>query len=408
MSQMGIMGDYLSVAGVVDRDIVILGAGIAGLLLASEFSRRYSVVVLEKEPRIPNRKYWVTSKKSVDQNPELAHLVDSELPYMDITAYDLTFCRAHGPFPMWDSDRLLAHLVDSVKSSRGEIVTGARFYSYYTDGERLVIHAGPQRYRATLVVDCMGFSSPIVAAKNIYRIAGYYFLTGARVSLKEPIEPIAFYNLSLDRHPRYLEVFPTRSGDAHATIIMPASNLQTNRGLQSEFNFAMHQSHLSRYFEPRAKPRQVYGGIVPVGSLSRRSLNNLFIFGEAGQVNPAATATGFTRMLCIYKSTAHALAECLETGRLSARELERAAPKSMTAFNRRIQLSTFRAMQNWTSDGFRELVRELATVPKDLLRDMLFGELSPKRLLSVAGIISAAKSRDHILLRHALRAAIPI
>jgi 2-polyprenyl-6-methoxyphenol hydroxylase-like FAD-dependent oxidoreductase len=403
-----ITGDYPPVGQLVDRDVVVLGAGISGLLLASELSRRFSVVVLEKEARVPNRKYWVTNQRSVDTNSELSHLVDSYLEHMDIIAHDLTSCRVCGPFPMWDSDRLVDHFVGSITTSGGEIVTGARFYSYYYESDRVVLLAGDRKYRASLVVDCMGFSSPIVAAKNIFRIAGYYFLLGGRVPLKEPLEPIAFYNLALDRHPRYIEVFPTRSGDAHATIIMPATSLQDNRGMKQELIFALRQSHLSSHFETSARPNHIYGGIVPVGSLSRRSLNRFFIFGEAGQVNPAATATGFTRMLYIYKQTALALAECLEARRVSARDLEHAGPKGLTAFNRRLQLSVFYAMQRWTSDGFRELVRELGNLPEAVLRDTLFGEVQPSRFLSPANFLSFSRSRSYVLLWHALRAALPI
>jgi len=111
-------------------DVIVLGAGVAGLSLASELSPYLKVLVLERETHLPIRKFWLTNHKSVELNPELRPFIDSNYTQMDIIAYDLSAFRCHGSFYLWDTRKLTEYFVNKINGAGGKIMFDCTFYSY--------------------------------------------------------------------------------------------------------------------------------------------------------------------------------------------------------------------------------------------------------------------------------------
>ena len=387
-------------------DVIVLGAGISGLLLASELSKAHSVIVLEKKVSIPRMKYWVTNLESLRVNPELAPFVESQLNHMDIIAHDYSFCRVYGPFPMWNTNALVDYLVGVIEGNTSSIYTDRRFYNYYYEKDQVVVQAGSQKWAGKLLIDCMGSESPIIDMSGALQVAGYYVVYGRELLLRKSMDSIAFYNIAIGRGPYYVEVFPTPRATAHATVILPVSTPRSKHTLVEEFEFVFGGSHLSQYFDVQSEVATSYGGVIPVGQLRFSALDRIYFFGESGQLNPAATATGFTRMLYHYKDLSLKLSNHIRSGRLKRRDLSSIDIQFMSEFNRKIQLSVFREMQHWTSNDFRDLISQLQRIDNGVLVDILFGDISVSRLLSPKSLRGLIQSGNHILLRNALKAII--
>lgn len=380
-------------------DVVVLGAGVAGLLVAGELAQRRNVLVLEKANRIPETKYWLTDHASVASNPHFAEAVDCNYESIDFIAHDDSTYRCQGRYSLWDTGRLLASLAQRIATAGGAIECGKTFYSYSTDPDRVVIRANDERIRARLVVDCMGVGSPIIHAEDAIRIDGYYLLHGASFPRTGNLVPVAFHNLMLSDHPAYVEAFPTADDRLHLILISAVRELKASSSLSADFNFICTKSPYARYIESGASEgRRFLGGIVPVGRMRRRALERVVFFGEAGQANPPASATALTKMLHGYRAFSAAVNRCLDADTLTRRELEAAVTPLVDPFNAAVQRALFRAMLRWRSRHFCSVIAELNRLRSDAFaNDMIFATIAGRSIMPYARQLVHA--RAYTLLR---------
>jgi 2-polyprenyl-6-methoxyphenol hydroxylase-like FAD-dependent oxidoreductase len=357
-------------------EIVVLGAGVAGLLLASELAAHHDVLVLEKASAVPDTKYWLTDRGSVDANPELASALDTEYREMAFTAYEGTSYLARGEYWLWHSERLLTSLTERLAHRNGRIEFGQRFYSLSTGRDKATVYANDRRFDCRLIIDCMGVASPIIYARNVVDVLGFYLLYGATFRMRKPLVPVALHNLMLSHQPGWIEAFPTADGRLHIVLIVPTAKLRPASDLKADFTFITTKSPYGAHIEPDPRERRFLGGIVPVARMRRRALDRVFFFGEAGQVNPAASATALTRMLYNHRAVAAHLTACLRANTLTGRELAADALPLVGAFNQQIQRELFRSILGWNSDDYLRIVRELIALDDSAFANhLIFGDL---------------------------------
>jgi hypothetical protein len=387
----------------ISTDVVIAGGGVAGLLVASALASKCSVVLLEQRDSVPRNKYWLTEEQAAKQNPHLSSGVDRYYDFMDFVAYDGLTATVNGSYSLWNTDKLIGQLEQDVTSLGAKILTGHTLYSFSQTRDAIVVRANSLEIRAKLLIDCMGFGSPIVGAKGIATIKGYYIVHGCEVRVKNGVRPIGLDNVFINKCPAFFELFPTSNGTAHAAIILPSRKYKPGRSIKSELQFILRKSHYAEQiiWDP-SESRKNYFGIVPVGRLRTPALDRIAFFGEAGQSNPAATATALTRMLLVYQELAESIAVCLKQDTLSRRDLTRSMPPSMTRMNRVFQEILFDSLLTFNSDDWRCLVNEMKDYPADIVNDMVFAKFSFRKA-RVMRLAAHAFRTDSVLGRHVLK-----
>ncbi|KJR42722.1 lycopene beta and epsilon cyclase [Candidatus Magnetoovum chiemensis] len=362
-------------------EIIILGGGISGLLLASELSKRHCVAVFEKEPQIPQNKYWLTDKGSLDKNPHLKHLIDTTYEHMDFIAYDGTSYRCSGSYNLWDTKKLTEYLVNEILGNSGHVKTLCQFYGYTLKNNGIEVLANDKTYRCKLAVDCMGYASPLIYSKGVIDLRGYYLVYGKTVKSKKQLDPVGFHNVTLnDKKPLYLEAFQRKNGDIHAVLIVPVRDLNDNYNLKEEFDFIAEKSSYSQYFDGEIGE---LSGVVPVGTVRRKALDRVLFYGEAGQINPAATGTALTWLLYTYKDLARVLSSKVKSNRLNLHNLDSLNVKYFSSYNRRLQMNFYRQLLKWNSFDYRNFVAELKNLDNsDIANNIIFATFNRKNLLS--------------------------
>lgn len=389
-------------------EVVVLGAGVAGLLIASELASRHDVLVLERANALPSSKFWLTDRGSVRANPELASALDCAYSTMAFTAYEGTSYVVPGDFCMWDSDRLLAALTARLTARNGRLAFGQRFYSLATDSRTATVYANDQRIDCELVIDCMGVGSPIIYAKSVVDVLGFYLLYGATFPAREPIAPVVLHNMMLSHQPGWIEAFPTSDDRLHLVLIVPTAQLRPASDLKADFTFIATNSPYARAIDGSGHERRFLGGVVPVARMRRRSLDRVFFFGEAGQVNPAASATALTRMLYHYRSIAEHLSDCLHHDDVKAETLAAGATPTVGPFNTRLQRALFRSILQWNSDDYLRIVRELKAIDDPVfVNHLMFGDM-PESLGDISSYAARLwQTRSWGLLAATLRGLLP-
>jgi flavin-dependent dehydrogenase len=281
----------------LSTEVVVAGGGVAGLLIATGLGSNHEVILLERRCDLPRNKYWLTDAESVRAVPGLESCVAHWCDALDFVAYDGLRATIRGRYALWDTDRLIDHLERSAVQQGVQLRKGFRLYSLKHEHDGITLRANSESIHARLLIDCMGVGSPIAVAKGIVNISGYYLLLGRQVSLSQPCSAVALNNVMLGHRPSYFELFPSSAYRAHASVILPSRSHRPGRSLSADFNFIVQRSHYSRFIDNTDAKGRPYSGIVPVGRLRTPALDRVVFFGEAGQTNPAASATGLTRML---------------------------------------------------------------------------------------------------------------
>jgi flavin-dependent dehydrogenase len=366
----------------VDCDITICGAGVAGLLMASELSKRYSVVVLEKARHHQcSKKFWFTRRECLEVNPHLNACVDSEWDALDFIANSRSKYTVKGKYILWNTKKLENCLIEAIKANGSQILYQHRFYSYGQTENHIIAHANASSFRSRLLIDCMGYSSPIVRATGAVSMLGYQHLFGQTMQLKCPVNPIAADNVLLSRPPSFLEVFPKSDGTANVVLIAPAKTAQSLSTLGRDFRFIVNNTHYSNILAPLPDAAPLYG-VVPIGRIKKRALDRVLFFGEAGQTHPAASCTCLNKMLLGLRGAASRVSDRIESNRLKARDLEDVMPH-MRRFAQRFHQNLFRQLGTWTSDQGQAFVDLLSCIDHKSLDDLIFGEIAPSHFMQI-------------------------
>lgn len=363
-------------------DVIIIGAGISGLLLASELSKDHSILLIEQEESLPNGKYWVTGEDSTKLVPELLGCIDRSYDFLDFIGHDGTRFRAFGKAVLWDTDKLLSKLYSSTIQNGGNVRFNQRFYNFSYKGDKVSISANSSTYTANLIVDCMGIKSPLIHIKSLIRSVGYYIIYGGLVELKKQIDPIALGNIMIDNKPKYLEIFPTSDNKAYFSLIYPSRQLKNSLCLKNDFEFIISKSEYSTFINYSRNVIRTVSGLIPISLMRKRGFDNIYFYGEAGQINPAATATCLHRMLITYKKTSNMLSKMLNEKLLDKNSLS-AITGPITKWNQRFQISLYKHILSWNSSDYADMLKELSSIDSQLFSRILTGELSKDDFKSI-------------------------
>lgn len=382
-------------------DIVIAGAGISGLLIASELSAKKRVLVVETKQEQEPTKYWVTLKSCIESNPDLVDFVDLYFNHMDFSdAYQNEF-RLNGEYVLWESKGLTEYLKKKILSNGGEIRFDQRFCGYKTKSNSIEIFVNNICLTCKLFIDCMGYNSPLVLAKDMIDIKGYYLLYGAKLPLKETIDPVCLSNIMLDKRPKFFEVFPTSNMEAFTTVIYPTNTLTDLKGLANDFKFITTKSIYSKYFHSNEIISRLWG-IIPVGNIRRKALDRIFFFGESAQSNPAATQTCLTRLLLNYKRVADFLDEKIEKNELTEKALSQ-SPVVLNTFNRKLQLFTFKDILSWNSDRFSKFISMIDRIDHAVINKFIFGDLTTNDIFKKNHFFALLKPKNYFFTKPLMR-----
>lgn len=157
-------------------DVAVIGGGPAGLAIASELSRNWRVLVVEKGQAGTTKRSWFVPLNVVD---------DKVRPYTygGVTRFLASTCtgskaqwkaRLFERYPYVNENTLLPHWVSTIQANGSEVLDQCEYRSHEVSADGVSIDTARGKFRARLLVDCTGYDSPIAKQYGISR-AGYYW-----------------------------------------------------------------------------------------------------------------------------------------------------------------------------------------------------------------------------------------
>lgn len=299
-------------------DVIIVGAGPAGLSLAAELAEHARVMVLEREPFGHTAATWYSYGDRASD-----HGLDEAVAFRTDR---LVFVSPNERHEMLDDCVVLDHgkvldiWLERARARGAELVAG-EYLDHTTDAAGLTVRSSAGEHRARLLVDCTGPRSPIVADNDLIVRKDAWVLAGARVSLpagEAPLE-IGYYPLGDDAN-TYLGVHPFNDTERNIYVFQGQVNtLGDPDALRPLFDRILAERF------PKAEVIAPISGRIVSGVLRRYALERVAFFGAAGMMNPEAIGMGFNEILRQVRGFAIGLRGALEKDRLDARALNKVA-----------------------------------------------------------------------------------
>ena len=320
---------------------------------------------------------------------------------MDFIAYNRSKFTAKGLYILWNTKKLEDYLIGIINANGSKVLYEHRFYSYEITKDSIRSYANALVFDSHILIDCMGYSSPIVSSANAVNILGYHHLYGRTMKLNKPINPVAVDNVLISGAPSYLEVFPKSDGTANVVLIAPAKGISSLERLESDFNFIVSDTHYREVLSP-LHGGEALRGVVPIGKVRKRALDRILFYGEAGQIHPAASCTCLNKLLLGYKEAASRVKQRIDSGRVSADDLKDVIPR-LSGFAQRFNQNLFKQMSRLTSHQGAAFVELLQCLDHKSLDDLIFGEIRPTHFVQITNLLRVAKAKNTLWVAPFLR-----
>jgi 2-polyprenyl-6-methoxyphenol hydroxylase-like FAD-dependent oxidoreductase len=381
-----------------DFDIVIAGAGPAGLLLASQMGSNFRVLVLEKGPIGKTSKFWVSTKHRL----EMHSLLDCAI-HNATTVSMGTFLGgravATGDFVVTNEHKFLLTLAERCRQVGVQILEHTRLIEGRHKGMHVEVQTTSGPLMARLLVDATGGNSFFVARQEKHPPYGYFtvygsHLTGVQLASNE----IVLGYVLNDANPvPVLEIVPTGRDSAFCVLIYVTTQHIEPLLLRARFEECLAQNPFLRVTS-KTQMLNIKSGSIPIGKPVSRPARGVFSYGEAGLIQPPFTGAAFNEVLEYNNLVASKLAQSLHSRRVFTEPSVRYP--IMKRASDALQTILIQPLISSDAGTFDEIARDLSSLNPDLLFRLLSNELRARDTFSLL-------RSSHIggLIRRAVRAA---
>ncbi|PIS07961.1 hypothetical protein COT78_00560 [Candidatus Berkelbacteria bacterium CG10_big_fil_rev_8_21_14_0_10_43_13] len=302
-------------------DIVIAGAGPAGLALAADLSRHFKVVVLEKGKAGATMCSWYTFEDRVRTNSLEDAVVarpKNLIFYMDKDS----FFEYKDDHVVVDPNKVLEIFKDRAEQNGCKIKNGVEVSDFrYTHGG-VIVQTNKGNYKSRLLIDCMGTISPIVVKRKLQRNFCVWAEYGAKMKIKFPkLDQIGFIKM-----PKTYQ--PVDDKANYMFGVYPHNDHEGDLFLFGYYKKLVKPEILKEMFEKSSKDLypgekiSTIKGLIYSGELRKYALKRVLFFGNSGASTPPVIGMGFNEVLRKHTIVAKRVREALESDNLSRRALE--------------------------------------------------------------------------------------
>lgn len=311
-----------------DYDVMIAGAGPAGLYLAKELSRHFRVLLIEKEEAGTCHKVWLAWKENVLRH-DLEDCVlcrPTRLTVGSRTNGLSTLSVDEGDYvAILDERRLLTKWADEARDRGAHILERCEFTGARQGGKRIFAETNQRAFAGRLLIDATGCFSPVVSKARIAQEKYYYSFYGWIAQLDHvDLDELILVQSFVSKKPRpYVFFYPIDARTGAPIIFFITEQPISLEDMRKEFRF--HLEQVPEVVENLAgfRPIEEKYGYVPLGRLTKGALDRILMVGDAGRLAPATIGSGFNFVLSAYHYFVPRIEEALRQNNLSGRHLRR-------------------------------------------------------------------------------------
>ncbi len=307
---------------VTDFDIIIAGAGPAGLAVAKEVAKElgkgHRILVIDPKLKPETTAAWYSYADRIKANG-LGSCVLHRCKSLMYVAMDLTH-EMKDLLVVLDANKVLGLWQRQAKSCGVQFVQDT-----LRDAEQIAygvsVKTAKSSYTARLLIDCTGITSPLLKKYNLVSHVNTWVLYGGVITHITIKDPSRIYFLPLnDTHNTYIGIYPH---SAHKADFYVFYNLNESIGNPTDLKPLFESSFKSHY--PHARIAAPLFGRIAGGELNAYALDNMVFFGQSGMMDPPGCGMGFNEILLHHQAFARNIALCLKNNQLDAYALDAVA-----------------------------------------------------------------------------------
>jgi len=269
-------------------DIIIIGGGPAGLIMAENIDPKLSVLLIEKGKIGFKEKYWVNTLSKTHHHRLSEAIVNYENA-MVFKTYLGTELVIPGEFVTLCEEKLLEILLKRIRGNGNvEIIEECEMYNFKIMNRKTRIQTSKGDFSSNLIVDSSGYKSRIVAHYDLFIPVGYYIVYGARL-LNIKVNPSRIIGAEIviqEKVPTFIEIIPISHSEAHVTVLQATRYYKDPFDLEELFKFHVSKTFYCNMFKNAVVVNKKFG-IIPMGYLKNSAVNNVFFWGvTAGYAFP--------------------------------------------------------------------------------------------------------------------------
>ncbi len=299
-------------------DIIIAGAGPAGLTAAVELSKQFKVLVIERRKPGTTSSTWYSyadrAKKYDIEEAVAARFDEIRFTSPTQTHYMKDDC------VILDHNKVLQLWMDRAVAN-GAVIRQESFQDYSYKDNGVVVKTSKGEYFARLLIDAMGSGSKIVAQHDLIKRHDAWVIFGGLIEHPKKKEPyvLEYYPLN-DEFNTYVGIHPLTETQTNIYVFQGRSNTMGNPAELTDI-FKDTWTKL----EPEGKKLQNLGGTIVSGALKKYALDNIIFFGASGMLNPDGCGMGFNEILKQHQTFAQGVTRAMQNNTLDQKTLGKIA-----------------------------------------------------------------------------------
>lgn len=308
-------------------DIIIIGAGPAGLSIGSELSKDFNILVIEKDREINTNRCWMVLPNII-RKAKLQRFVLNKAKvsiYRSLTGLEAKSKQALN-FTLDPS--ILIYWKKIIEKNKGIILTSCNFKSLKHKNRGVEILTSKDKFNCRLLIDASGWDSKILYKNKLIKekyfcsVYAQFFkdIDWNKKRLVALASTMKTHKKSKQKFRKFMFICPSKYGEWVCTWVIGNKHLSKKH---MHYNF-IEAIKNSPYFDKikKGKGLQVSNSIIPLYTLEKYALDNILPVGDAAGWPPAATGTGLNEILKKYIVVSKKIKKNLENNQLSQKKLE--------------------------------------------------------------------------------------
>jgi flavin-dependent dehydrogenase len=299
-------------------DIIIAGAGPAGLTAAVELSKKFKILVIERRKPGTTSCTWYSYADRVKKY-DIEDAVVARFDRIRFTSPTQEHDMMDDAVTL-DHNKVLQMWLERAQAN-GAVIRQETFRDYEYKNDGVVVKTSGGEYYARLLIDAMGSGSPILAKHNLIKRHDAWVIWGGVIEHEKHEKPyvLEYYPLN-DEDNTYVGIHPHSDTITNIYVFQGKSNTMGNPAeLKDIFEKTI------KKLEPNGKIIQNLGGTIVSGSLKKYALDKIIFFGASGMLNPDGCGMGFNEILKQYQTFAKGITEAMEKNTLDQKTLSKIA-----------------------------------------------------------------------------------
>ena len=306
-------------------DAIIVGAGPAGLSLASVLSQKNKICVIEKNKIGSTTKSWASFRDRIRKMGLSRCIVNNKITSLKLGHFLGGSLEIKDNYCHLDELKLLNEFKKRCNKKNTTFFENKCFSGFRRNKQGISLSFGKRKLETKLLVDCCGFDSPIIKK---YRLIDNYSalpILGANIkNIKVNDKEYAWNFINTGKHNSLIwgGIMPYSDNSAQIHVGDWTENRRRNPNTLKKYL----KQFLNAPEFKNAKIIKKTQGMIIGGELKKNALDNVFFFGASGLWAPAVVGTGMNQILLSYQSVGKELDKLLKEDRLSEEVLSKIKP----------------------------------------------------------------------------------